>query len=152
MTYRVGHHSTSDDSSAYRSPSAVESVKKLDSPLHRLRKYVESLATSTAATAAHEPLWSAEIEAKFKDASKRAILKEFSKAEKDKKPRLESMFGDVFAERPAETGSGASGGLERPQREQKAELKRLIQKWGGTAGWKHELDKFDGGRAAVDQW
>jgi hypothetical protein len=36
LTYRVGHHSTSDDSSAYRSLSAVESVKKLDSPLHRI--------------------------------------------------------------------------------------------------------------------
>ncbi|GAA5883603.1 hypothetical protein JCM3774_002108 [Rhodotorula dairenensis] len=160
MTYRVGHHSTSDDSSAYRSPSAVESVKKLDSPLHRLRKYVESLASSSSTTDTDTtPLWSAEVEAKFKDASKRAILKEFSKAEKDKKPRLESMFGDVFAQRPAQeeeglskAGAGAGAGLERPQREQKAELKRLIQKWGGTSGWKKELEKFDGGRAAVDQW
>lgn len=140
MTYRVGHHSTSDDSSAYRSPTAVESVKKLDSPLHRLRKYLESLPT---------PLWSTEHETQFKDTSKRAILKEFSKAEKDKKPPLGYMFGDVFAPR---TGDGEASELERPQREQKEELKRLIEKWGETDGWKKELEKFDGGRAAVDKW
>lgn len=140
MTYRVGHHSTSDDSSAYRSPTAVESVKKLDSPLHRLRKYLESLPT---------PLWSTEHETKVKDTSKRAILKEFSKAEKDKKPPLGYMFGDVFAPR---TGDGEASELERPQREQKEELKRLIEKWGETDGWKKELEKFDGGRAAVDKW
>lgn len=27
MTYRVGHHSTSDDSSAYRNPTEVEEVR-----------------------------------------------------------------------------------------------------------------------------
>ncbi|KAG0656949.1 hypothetical protein C6P46_006779 [Rhodotorula mucilaginosa] len=150
MTYRVGHHSTSDDSSAYRSLSAVESVKKLDSPLHRLRKYVESLDTSSGTGA---PLWTAEHDTKFKETSKRAILKEFSKAEKDKKPKLEFMFGDVFAERPAHADAeGNRSGLERPQREQKEELKRLIGKWGETAGWKKELEKFEGGRAAVDKW
>lgn len=140
MTYRVGHHSTSDDSSAYRNPSAVESVKKLDSPLQRLRKYLESLPT---------PLWSAEHDASFKDSSKRAILKEFSKAEKDKKPALEHMFGDVFA---AREGPDEVSELERPQREQKAELKRLIAKWGETTAWKKELEKFDGGKAAVEKW
>ncbi|KWU41586.1 hypothetical protein RHOSPDRAFT_22708 [Rhodotorula sp. JG-1b] len=150
MTYRVGHHSTSDDSSAYRSLSAVESVKKLDSPLHRLRKYVESLDTSSGSGA---PLWTAEHDAKFKETSKRAILKEFSKAEKDKKPKLEFMFGDVFAERPSHADAEGNGsGLERPQREQKEELKRLIGKWGETAAWKKELEKFEGGRAAVDKW
>ncbi|GAA5981059.1 hypothetical protein JCM10908_003968 [Rhodotorula pacifica] len=146
MTYRVGHHSTSDDSSAYRSPSAVESVKKLDSPLHRLRKYLESSAFPT-------PLWSGEYDTEVKTLAKKAILKEFSKAEKDKKPALGNMFGDVFAQRPMEgEGEGGMGGLERPQREQKEELKRLIGKWGETEAWKKELDKFEGGREAVDRW
>lgn len=86
------------------------------------------------------PLWSAEKDTAVKDASKKAILKEFSKAEKEKKPKLEEMFGDVFKE------------LERPQREQKAELKRLVERWGETNAWKKELEKFDGGREAVLKW
>jgi len=144
MTYRVGHHSTSDDSSAYRSLSAVESVKKLDSPLFRLRRYLESLPS---------PRWSTERDNATKDSAKRAILREFSKAEKDKKPALAEMFGDVFARVPEEAErEGARGGLERPQREQKEELKRLIEKWGDTPGWKKELAKFDGGKEAVSKW
>lgn len=142
MTYRVGHHSTSDDSSAYRSLSAVESVKKLDSPIHRLRRYLESLSPA---------LWSAEHDAKIKDESKRAILREFSKAEKEKKPQLAEMFGDVFAPVQGEEGQ-RYGGLERPQYEQKAELKRLIEKWGETQTWKKELEKFAGGKEAVAKW
>ncbi|KAI9595992.1 thiamine diphosphate-binding protein [Syncephalis fuscata] len=42
MTYRVGHHSTSDDSSAYRSKKEVEDWKQKDNPITRLRKYLEA--------------------------------------------------------------------------------------------------------------
>ena len=61
---------------------------------------------------------------------------EFNKAEKHKKPPLKSMFGDVY------------GGeeLERPIREQRDELKRLVGKWGESKVWKKELEKFDGGK------
>lgn len=67
---------------------------------------------------------------------------EFNKAEKSKKPALAEMFGDVY------------GGeeLERPLREQKQELKRLIQKWGKSDLWTNALEKFDGGKEAVDRW
>jgi 2-oxoisovalerate dehydrogenase E1 component alpha subunit len=131
--YRVSHHSTSDDSSAYRSTDEVNQ-KKLDSPIFRLRKYLESLSP---------PLWSTEKDNEVKDSNKKAILKEFSKAEKEKKPRLEELFGDVFA--PREGEAAAEGVLERPQREQKAELKRLIERWGESKAWKKELEKFEGG-------
>jgi len=147
MSYRVSHHSTSDDSSAYRNLSDVESRKKLDSPISRLRRYLESLPT---------PLWSTSLDDSNKSSLKASILKEFSKAEKEKKPPLEAMFGDVFAPIPEqveqERGMGGKGGLERPQREQKEELRRLVEKWGETDGWKKELDKFDGGRDAVLKW
>ncbi|GAA5885491.1 hypothetical protein JCM16303_002224 [Sporobolomyces ruberrimus] len=151
MSYRVSHHSTSDDSSAYRNLSDVESRKKLDSPIFRLRRYLESLSSSS------DPLWSSSIDDEMKSTLKKEILIEFSKAEKEKKPRLEEMFGDVFAEIPrhvqGERGSGGGGGgLERPQMEQKMELKRLIEKWGETPEWKKELEKFDGGRDAVLKW
>lgn len=124
----------SDDSTAYRSLAAVDSIKKLDSPLFRLRRYLESLSP---------PLWSAELEESTKAEHKKQIMREFSKAEKESKPALEEMFGDVY------------GGeeLERPVQEQKQELKRLISKWGDASEvWKKELARFKGGKEAVDSW
>ncbi|KAL3874993.1 hypothetical protein ACJMK2_037936 [Sinanodonta woodiana] len=40
MTYRIGHHSTSDDSSAYRSVDEVSHWNKEDTPIARLRLYM----------------------------------------------------------------------------------------------------------------
>ncbi len=45
MTYdyflnRVGHHSTSDDSSAYRSLDQISDFDKKNNPIIRLRKYL----------------------------------------------------------------------------------------------------------------
>ncbi|GAA5858264.1 hypothetical protein JCM8547_004626 [Rhodosporidiobolus lusitaniae] len=142
LSYRVSHHSTSDDSTAYRSVDEVN-AKKLDSPIFRMRKYLESLSP---------PLWSKKMEDEVKDAGKREILREFSKAEKEKKPALEHMFGDVFAKLEGERAEEEGGELERPQREQKQELRRLVEKWGEADTWKKELEKFDGGREAVLKW
>jgi 2-oxoisovalerate dehydrogenase E1 component alpha subunit len=70
-------------------------------------------------------------------------LHEFGKAEKESKPALENLFGDVYC-----------GGdeLERPLREQKDELKRLIGKWGESDLWRKELERFEGGKKAVENW
>lgn len=38
--HRVGHHSTSDDSSVYRSVDEVRSRDKRDNPILRIRKYM----------------------------------------------------------------------------------------------------------------
>ncbi|XP_057260970.1 2-oxoisovalerate dehydrogenase subunit alpha, mitochondrial-like, partial [Pezoporus wallicus] len=40
MTYRIGHHSTSDDSSAYRSVDEVDYWDKQDHPISRLRHFL----------------------------------------------------------------------------------------------------------------
>ena len=37
----VGHHSTSDDSFAYRARSEVEDRKKIDNPISRMRRFME---------------------------------------------------------------------------------------------------------------
>ncbi|TDZ16899.1 2-oxoisovalerate dehydrogenase subunit alpha [Colletotrichum orbiculare MAFF 240422] len=42
MTYRVSHHSTSDDSFAYRARVEVEDWKRRDNPITRLRKWMEA--------------------------------------------------------------------------------------------------------------
>ncbi|KAG1244959.1 hypothetical protein G6F68_015236 [Rhizopus microsporus] len=42
MTYRIGHHSTSDDSTKYRDRKEVEERAQLDNPITRLRRYMEA--------------------------------------------------------------------------------------------------------------
>lgn len=42
MLCRIGHHSTSDDSSAYRSVDEVRFWHQKDHPISRLRKYMEN--------------------------------------------------------------------------------------------------------------
>ena len=40
MTYRLGHHSTSDDSTAYRSVDEINSWEKEDNPIRRMKNYL----------------------------------------------------------------------------------------------------------------
>jgi tRNA U38,U39,U40 pseudouridine synthase TruA len=52
MSYRVGHHSTSDDSTVYRSQSEVELHRRHDNPSDRFGKYmVRSLIGGAVAVA-----------------------------------------------------------------------------------------------------
>ncbi|SCZ91398.1 BZ3500_MvSof-1268-A1-R1_Chr1-2g01382 [Microbotryum saponariae] len=134
MSYRVGHHSTSDDSSAYRSTDDVSSIKKLDSPLFRLRSYLET-----------RNLWSSELEEATKVEQRKSILRAYAGADKEKKPAWEEMFGGVYGDRE-------DGGLERHLKEQKMEVKRLIGKWGQSDMWKKDLERHDGGIEAVKKW
>jgi 2-oxoisovalerate dehydrogenase E1 component alpha subunit len=66
LTYRLGHHSTSDDSSAYRSKDEVKSWG-VDGPINRFRMYLEN-----------KGLWNKEKEDVQVNESKKAILKPFS--------------------------------------------------------------------------
>lgn len=88
MTYRLSGHSTSDDPKAYRKDAEVDTWRRRD-PLVRLRKHLELRG-----------LWTdqrqGEIEARV-DARIRAVVAE---AEKAPPPPLESMFEDVYAEKP----------------------------------------------------
>lgn len=88
MTYRVGHHSTSDDSSAYRSRREVDAWKRYDSPITRFRQYLEA-----------EPhqAWNEEQDAALRSQARSEILAEFTSAEKRLRPPIEFLFDDVFA-------------------------------------------------------
>jgi 2-oxoisovalerate dehydrogenase E1 component alpha subunit len=89
LTYRVSHHSTSDDSTAYRSKDEVESWKSRDSPITRFRKYLE-----------HSDLWNEVKEEKFKKEVKAQIRKSFLDAEKLPKPPITDLFTDVYDKMP----------------------------------------------------
>lgn len=120
MTYRVGHHSTSDDSFAYRARQDVEDWKKIDNPLHRMRKFLES-----------KEWWSEEEENSLKASQKKEVLDALAKTEKLQKPSLSNMFTDVYDEEPWNI------------REQRAKLRDLLNKYGDVwEPWKSELQKL----------
>ncbi|XP_055333706.1 2-oxoisovalerate dehydrogenase subunit alpha, mitochondrial-like [Paramacrobiotus metropolitanus] len=89
MTYRIGHHSTSDDSSAYRSVDEIRYWDKEDNPIIRFRKYM-----------VNRGLWNDEKETQWKDQAKRQVMTAFQKAEKKVKPAPEELFNDVYDELP----------------------------------------------------
>ncbi|KAI2636732.1 dehydrogenase E1 component [Xylaria nigripes] len=87
MSYRVSHHSTSDDSFAYRARVEVEDWKRRDNPISRLRKYMEA-----------KGFWDEAKEKEARESTRRDVLKAFSQAEREKKPSIRSMFEDVYEE------------------------------------------------------
>ena len=85
MSYRVSHHSTSDDSFAYRAKVEVEDWKRRDNPITRLRKWME-----------RKGLWDEGKERELRSTSRKDLLKAFNEAEGATKPALEYLFRDVY--------------------------------------------------------
>jgi 2-oxoisovalerate dehydrogenase E1 component alpha subunit len=90
MTYRLGHHSTSDDSTRYRSEDEVDSFAEKMDPLNRLQFFMKR----------HNLLTDEEL-ASMKEEERIAVLDAIKKAEKRPQPSMESMFEDVYKEMPA---------------------------------------------------
>ncbi|KIJ46420.1 hypothetical protein M422DRAFT_74898 [Sphaerobolus stellatus SS14] len=123
MTYRVGHHSTSDDSFAYRARQEVEDRKRIDNPLARLRLYMES-----------QKWWDASEEEALKVKQRREVLEGFKRAESMKRWELQELFSDIYA-----------GEQPWNLKEQKEELAGLLRKYGNDwEPWRQELKKFRG--------
>jgi 2-oxoisovalerate dehydrogenase E1 component alpha subunit len=122
MSYRVSHHSTSDDSFAYRTHEEVERWKLEDNPLMRLRKWLEK-----------EGLWDEKMERDTRTAIRRDVLRELAAAEKERKPVLKSVFDDVYAE------------LTEEMEEQRRELKRLME----TYPAEYDTEEHDKGLAGL---
>jgi len=91
MTYRIGHHSTSDDSSAYRSVDEVRYWDQKDHPIPRFYNYLVSKGA-----------WSELQEKEWKNESKKQVLEAFARAEKRLKPNWKEMFTEVYDEMPVE--------------------------------------------------
>ncbi|KAJ1963140.1 hypothetical protein H4R35_007279 [Dimargaris xerosporica] len=108
LTYRIGHHSTSDDSSAYRSKSEVEDWKRRDNPLTRLRKWLEA-----------KSWWSAGLETQAQKDIRASVLKAFAAAEKQLLPPPQETFADVYA----------APEISPALAEQRAEVMGLVEKY-----------------------
>jgi pyruvate dehydrogenase E1 component alpha subunit/2-oxoisovalerate dehydrogenase E1 component alpha subunit len=88
VTYRMGPHSTSDDPDLYRSGDAIDAWKNRD-PIVRLRRHLEYLGIMEASL-------DARIGTELDYEIKRAITAAEAKAPPDR----DTMFDDVYAERP----------------------------------------------------
>jgi pyruvate dehydrogenase E1 component alpha subunit/2-oxoisovalerate dehydrogenase E1 component alpha subunit len=88
VTYRIGAHSSSDDPTRYRDEAEVALWRERD-PLRRLQRYLE--VRGVLAVAAQEAM-RAEL-----DLEVRAAIAD---AEAASAPRRDSLFDDVYAERP----------------------------------------------------
>ncbi|KAI1005242.1 2-oxoisovalerate dehydrogenase subunit alpha [Podosphaera aphanis] len=122
MSYRISHHSTSDDSYAYRARVEVEDWKRRDNPITRLRKYLEKRS-----------VWSAELEHATRAKIRKEVLSALNEAEKTMKPPLRTMFEDVYAEITPEV------------REQMRTLKDILDRYPGE----YDVSEFEGGKESL---
>ncbi|KKY24381.1 putative 2-oxoisovalerate dehydrogenase alpha subunit [Phaeomoniella chlamydospora] len=118
MSYRVSHHSTSDDSFAYRAKVEVEQWKRRDNPITRLRKWLEG-----------QGLWNDQMEQEERSKLRKEVLKEFSAAENEKQPPLVSMWTDMYEE------------LTDEAKTQIKELRDIIERYPDE----YDLSAFEGG-------
>lgn len=89
MTFRQGHHSTSDDSFRYRSAAEVQTFAENHDPIVRFQNFMLR----------HEML-NADDFAAIERREKIAVIKAVKEAEEKLKPLLENMFTDVYHEIP----------------------------------------------------
>ncbi len=118
MSYRVSHHSTSDDSFAYRARVEVEDWKRRDNPIVRLRKYME-----------RKGIWDDTKEKDERSKIRRDVLAAFARAEKEKKPALKNMLEGVYEE------------LTEEQRAQLLSLKEVVERYPAE----YDLSDYEGG-------
>ncbi|KAL5703770.1 3-methyl-2-oxobutanoate dehydrogenase (2-methylpropanoyl-transferring) [Ranunculus cassubicifolius] len=90
LTYRVGHHSTSDDSTKYRSVNEIEHWRMARDPVSRYRKWVEK-----------KGWWNEDEETELRTKVRKEILQAIQNAEKVEKPPLMDLFADVYDWPPA---------------------------------------------------
>ncbi|KAI5405816.1 2-oxoisovalerate dehydrogenase subunit alpha 2, mitochondrial isoform X3 [Lathyrus oleraceus] len=105
LTYRVGHHSTSDDSTKYRSTGEIEYWKMERNPVNRFKRWVE-----------RNGWWSEKDELELRSSVRKQLMHAIQVAEKAQKPPLEDMFTDVYDK--------LSSNLE----EQERDLRKTIEK------------------------
>jgi 2-oxoisovalerate dehydrogenase E1 component alpha subunit len=118
MTYRVAHHSTSDDSFAYRARVEVEDWKRRDSPLIRLRKWMEA-----------KGCWDETKEKEARDRFRKEVMKGITQGESEKKPAMRTMFEDMYED------------LTPELRAQMKELREVIERYPEE----YDLSEFEGG-------
>ena len=115
MTYRRGHHSTSDDASRYRNKEELDYYLKVNNPLVRLEKFLRKMN------------WLDFDPVDLQKETRERILKCKDVAKNEKLPNWELMFDDVYDKLTPE--------LEN----QKREMKKFLEIYGD----KYEMAKHE---------
>lgn len=85
MSYRQGHHSTSDDSTQYRAVAEIKQWKANCDPIERTKRYLLQRKWLTEEQACH-----------MQDNERTNVLAALQQAETKNLPPLETMFEDVY--------------------------------------------------------
>ncbi|QHO16576.1 2-oxoisovalerate dehydrogenase subunit alpha 2, mitochondrial isoform X2 [Arachis duranensis] len=85
LTYRVGHHSTSDDSTKYRPANEIEWWRLARDPVARFRKWIE-----------RNGWWNDMAESELRNSLRQQLLHSIQVAENIEKPPIEDIFNDVY--------------------------------------------------------
>ena len=113
MTYRRGHHSTSDDFTRYRKKEETDYYRTVNNPILRLEKFLKRQG------------WLDFDPVELQQKTRESIIKIKDIAKNEKLPNWELMFDHVYDE------------LTPNLKKQKLELKKFLE----TYGDKYELNK-----------
>ncbi|XP_055638274.1 2-oxoisovalerate dehydrogenase subunit alpha, mitochondrial [Toxorhynchites rutilus septentrionalis] len=89
MAYRIGHHSTSDDSSAYRPAEELEIWNTVEHPISKLKNYMRN-----------RQWFDEEEEERYVKAVRKQVLAQINQSERIPKPDWREVFQDVYSEMP----------------------------------------------------
>lgn len=84
MTYRIGHHSTSDDSSAYRNSDELKLWEQVN-PIQRVYNYLVA-----------QKAWTEDQDKYARKLARAQVIEALNHAEKVKKLPISTMFEDVY--------------------------------------------------------
>ncbi|XP_071915639.1 2-oxoisovalerate dehydrogenase subunit alpha 2, mitochondrial-like isoform X2 [Coffea arabica] len=90
LTYRGGHHTTSDDSTRYRSAEEIEWWRVAQCPVSRFRKWLEK-----------EGWWNSDAETELRASLRKQVLRAIQVAEQVEKPPVADIFTDVYDAPPS---------------------------------------------------
>ncbi|TPX36557.1 hypothetical protein SmJEL517_g01218 [Synchytrium microbalum] len=89
MTYRLSHHSTSDDSTVYRPQSEIDLFKQL-SPILRFKKYIARVHG-----------WTDSDESILQQTSRKRVMEALAEDDSLMRPEINDLFTDVYDTVPA---------------------------------------------------
>mmetsp|Transcript_14753 Transcript_14753/g.10652 ORF Transcript_14753/g.10652 Transcript_14753/m.10652 type:complete len:196 (+) Transcript_14753:730-1317(+) len=125
ITYRTGHHSTSDDSTAYRNEEEMkkwdEHLRAFSDPISRLEKYLLK-----------KGLVKKEEQQQYREKAKAAVRVALKNGIAAKKAPIDDLFNEVYAELPKS--------LQDQKEELRAHLRKFKQEY-PLDEFKHS-DKF----------
>ncbi|KAI7742651.1 hypothetical protein M8C21_025539 [Ambrosia artemisiifolia] len=85
LTYRAGHHSTSDDSTKYRPADEIEWWRDGQNPVKRFRTWIEN-----------NGWWSDQVESEHRSNIRKQLSQAIQAAERVEKPPVADLFSDVY--------------------------------------------------------